>query len=80
MKREKMLEQLGYLKEFCESASKVDSEPETWREDVQALNMAISILGDEYLDDLAYIKDLINYIFIFLGIVVVFGIIIMCRL
>lgn len=80
MKREEMLEQLGYLKEFCESAGKVDSEPEAWRADVQALNMAIGILGDGYLDDIAYIKDLINYIFIFVGVLVLLAVIIVCRL
>lgn len=72
MKREEMIERLGYLRVFCEESADED--------DTQALTMAIDILEEGYIDDVAYIKDLVNFIFIFLGFIALLMLIIVCRL
>lgn len=70
MKQEEMLNRLEDLKTYCEE--------EGWEADAQALEYSINIIGYGYLDDFAYIKDMIAFLFIFVGILVIFEMFILC--
>ncbi len=79
MKRREMLERLEHLRDFCINMQKQDA-PEDWQDDEVALTTAINLLGDGFVDNVEYTKDLINYLFIFAGIIVMFLLIIVCRM
>lgn len=70
MKQEEMIKKLEDLKVFCVE--------EGWEDDAKALEYSIDIIECGYLNDFAYIKDMITFLFIFVGMLVIFEMFILC--
>lgn len=80
MKKDEMIRRLKCLKACCEAAQERNGEMYVLKGDTEALEMAIDLLDEGYIDDIQYIRDLINFLFIFIGIFVVLAIVIAYRL
>lgn len=78
MKRKEMMKELGFLKDFCIEMQKW-SNSDGWKKGAVALVTAINILED-YENDIEHIKDLVTYLFIFVGLLVTLALIIACRM
>lgn len=78
MDREEMMKELSYLKKFCIEMQKW-SHSVTWASGAVALTTAIEIL-DEYINTVEHIRDMIMYLFIFVGLVAMLVLIIVCRM
>lgn len=78
MNRDEMMEELSNLKNFCIEMQK-RSRSEIWKNGETVLDTAIEIL-DEYVNNVEHIRDMIMYLFIFVGLVAMLVLIIVCRM